>query len=158
MAATTFTLDNGCLSGDKIRVSVPVSAWDYSFYNSSSNSQRRARGQETKSEAERERERQGILRIRNENSQLCLKVKLKLFCPVLKYTHQTVTVILLHCYTALQFGLIKSFIFSIISPISPLTAISELQVLKLSQARAQCSSHAGQRRRKGEREREQWQQ
>lgn len=56
MAATTFTLDNGCLSGDKIRVSVPVSAWDYSFYNSSSNSQRRARGQETKSEAERERE------------------------------------------------------------------------------------------------------
>lgn len=154
MAATTFTLDNGCLSGDKIRVSVPVSAWDYSFYNSSSNSQRRARGQETKSEAKRvrEKERQGILRIRRENTQLCLKVKLKLFCPVLKYTHQTVTVILLHCYTALQFGLIKSFIFSIISAISPLTAISELQVLKLSQARAQCSPHAG------EREREQWQQ
>lgn len=79
---------------------------------------------------------------------------MKLFCPVLKYTHQTVTVILLHCYTALQFGLIKSFIFSIISAISPLTAISELQVLKLSQARAQCSPHAGERRRKGERARE----
>lgn len=135
MAATTFTLDNGCLSGYKIRVSVPASAWDYSFYEQQQ--QQLKESQETRDkERNREREEEKILRIR---SQLCLKVKWKLLSPVLKYTHQTVTVILLYCYTTLQFGLIKSFIFSIISAISPLTAISELQVLKLSQARAQCS-------------------
>lgn len=66
MAATTFTLDNGCLSGDKIRVSVLVSAWDYSFYKQLQlkQSQGRCTCKETKCETERERERERLLRIR----------------------------------------------------------------------------------------------
>lgn len=61
MAATTFTLDNGCLSGDKIRVSVLVSAWDYSFY-------KQLQLKESQGSQERNRGREIILRIRNVHS------------------------------------------------------------------------------------------